>query len=84
MAKNGLKIVEIFLGTSHMTSNNIFNIFCFSTFSFGYFTNPVFWPNLEKITLKTGSRKYPKGKLEKQKMVKKRFNFLGSLIYDKK
>ena len=62
MAKNGLKMVEIFLGTSHMTSNNIFNIFCFSTFSFGYFTNPVFWPNLEKKALKTRSRKYPKEK----------------------
>ena len=70
MAKNGLKMVEIFLGTSHMTSNNIFNIFCFSTFSFGYFTNPVFWPNLEKKALKTRSRKYPKEKVEKQKMLK--------------
>ena len=70
MAKNGLKMVEIFLGTSHMTSNNIFNIFCFSTFSFGYFTNPVFWPNLEKKALKTRSRKYPKEKVKKQKMLK--------------
>ena len=45
-----------------MNNNNIFNIFGFSTFSFGYFTNPVFWPNLEKIALKTRSRKYPKEK----------------------
>ena len=53
MAKNGLKMVETFLGASHMINDNIFNIFCFSTFSFGYFTIPVFWPNLEKIALKT-------------------------------
>ena len=63
MAKNGLKMVEIFWGASHMINNNIFNIFCFSTFSFGYFTNPIFWPNLEKIALKTRSRKYPKEKV---------------------
>ena len=70
MAKNGFKMVEIFLGASHMINDYIFNIFCFSTFSFGYFTNPVFWPNLEKIALKTRSRKYPKEKVEKQKMLK--------------
>ena len=67
MAKNGLKMVEIFWGASHMINNNIFNIFCFLTFSFGYFTNPVFWPNLEKIALKTRSRKYPKKKLKNKK-----------------
>ena len=70
MAKNGLKIVEIFWGASHMINDNFFSIFCFSTFSFGYLTNPVFWPNLEKIALKTRSRKYPKEKVEKQKMLK--------------
>ena len=70
MAKNDLKMVEFFGGASHMINDNIFNIFCFSTFSFGYFTNPVFWPNLEKIALKTRSRKYPKEKVEKQKMLK--------------
>ena len=69
MARNGLKMVEFFLGTSHMTSNNIFNIFCFSTFSIGYFTNPVFWLNLEKIALKQGLESTPK-KVEKQKMLK--------------
>ena len=51
MAKNDLKIVEFFWGASHMLNDNIFNIFCFSTFSFGSFTNPVFWPNLKKIAL---------------------------------
>ena len=70
MAKNGQKMDEIFLGASHMTNDNIFNIFSFSTFSFGYFTNPVFWPNLEKIALKTRCRKYPKEKVKKQKMLK--------------
>ena len=55
-------MVEIFWGASHMINDEIFNIFCFSTFSFGYLTNPVFWPKLEKKALKTRSRKYPKKK----------------------
>ena len=42
MAKNGQKMAEIFLGASHMKNDNIFNIFCFSTFSLGYFWDPVF------------------------------------------
>ena len=67
MAKNGLKMVEIFLGASHMINNNIFNIFSFLTFSFGYFRNPVFWPNLKKIAPKTRSKKYPKEKVKKLK-----------------
>ena len=45
-----------------MINNNIFNIFSFSTFSLGYFTNPAFWLNFKKIALKTGSRKYPREK----------------------
>ena len=76
MAKNGLKMVEIFWGASHMINDNIFNIFCFSTFSFGYFTNPVFWPNLEQIALKTGSQKYPREKVEKPKNAK------NVIVYD--
>ena len=70
MAKNGQKMVEIFLGVSHMINNNIFNIFCFLTFSLGYFTNPAFWLNFKKIALKTVLRKYPREKVEKQKMLK--------------
>ena len=70
MAKNGLKMVEIFWGASHMINNNIFNIFGFSTFSLGYFTNPAFWLNFKKIALKTGSRKYTREKVEKLKMLK--------------
>ena len=63
MAKKGKKMVEIFLGASHIIKNNIFNIFCFSTFSIGYyFTNPEFWLNIKKIALKTGSEKYPREK----------------------
>ena len=53
-----------------MINDNIFNIFSFLTFSFGYFRNPEFWPNLKKIALKTRSRKYPKEKVKKQKMLK--------------
>ena len=70
MAKNGLKMVEIFWGASHMINDNIFNIFLFQLFLFGYFTSPVFWPNLEKIALKTRSRKYTNEKVKKQIMLK--------------
>ena len=41
----------------------------YSTYSFGYFRNPVFWPNFKKIGLKTMSRKYLKEKIEKLKML---------------
>ena len=53
-----------------MINDNIFNIFSFLNFSFGYFRSPVFWPNLKKIALKTRSRKYRKEKVKKQKMLK--------------
>ena len=53
-----------------MINNNISNNFSFSTFSLGYFTNPAFWLNFKKIALKTGSRKYPREKVEKLKMLK--------------
>ena len=42
MVKNGQKMAEIILGANHMLNNNILNIFSFSTFSFGYFFDPVF------------------------------------------
>ena len=62
MAKNGLKMLEIFWGAPHMIDNNI------STFLvFEYFINPVFLPNLEKKALKARSRKYPKTKNLKTK-----------------
>ena len=70
MAKNDQKRVDIFWGASHMINDNIFNIFSSSTFSLGYFTNPAFWLNFKKIALKTGSRKYPREKVEKLKMLK--------------
>ena len=63
-------MAEINLGVSHMINDNIFNIFCFSTFSFWYLRNPEFWQNLKEITLKTWSRKNAKEKVEKQKNVK--------------
>ena len=56
-----------------MINDNIFNIFSSSTFSLGYFTNPAFWLNFKKIALKTGSRKYQREKVEKQKMLKMLF-----------
>ena len=43
-----------------MINDNIFNIFSFFTFSFGYLRNHVFWPNSKKMALKTRSRKFPK------------------------
>ena len=70
MAKNGLKMAEIIWRASHMINNNIFNNFSFSTFSLRYFANPAFWLNFKKKAQKTGSRKYQREKVEKQKMLK--------------
>ena len=70
MAKNGLKMVEIFLGASHMIKNNISNFFVFSTFPLRYFTNPEFCQNFKKIAWKTRARKYPKTKNLKTKNFK--------------
>ena len=53
-----------------MINNDIFNIFSFTTFSLGLFTNSKFWLNFKKIALKTGLRKYPREKVEKQKKLK--------------
>merc|ERR1712235_16939 len=53
-----------------MINNNISTFFVFKFFVFGYFTNPVIRPILEKIALKTRSRKYPKTKNLKTKNVK--------------
>ena len=60
-----------------MINYNIFNNFSFSTFSLRYFTNPAFWLNLKKIALETGSRKYPREKVEKQKMLKMLLLIIG-------
>ena len=49
MAKNGQKIVEIFLGVSHMINNNIFNIF---EAIFGHFY-PI---SLEKLAISPKTR----------------------------
>merc|ERR1739836_370240 len=78
MAKNGFKMVEIFLGTSHMICNNIFNIFCFLIFSFWYFLDLVFRAIFSKFGQNTGFVKYPKEKVEKQKMLK----MLSFVIYE--
>ena len=53
-----------------MINNNIFNIFCFLTFSFGYFLDLVFRAFFSKFGQNAGFVKYPKEKVEKQKMLK--------------
>ena len=53
MATKCPKMAEINLGVPHMINDIIFNILGFSTFSLGYFTNPVFWPNSEKIGIES-------------------------------
>ena len=70
MAKNGLKMVEIFGGASHMINDNIFKIFCFSTFSFGYFLALAFRDIFFKFGPNLVFVKYAKDKVEKQKNVK--------------
>ena len=70
MAKNGQKMVEIFRGASHIINNNIFNNFCFLTFSFRYFVDLVFRAIFFKFGQNTGFVKYPKEKVEKLKMLK--------------
>ena len=52
MVKNGPKMAEIIFGATHMIKNNIFNIFSFSTFSFGYFLDPDFLEFFLKILTK--------------------------------
>ena len=53
-----------------MSNNNTSNIFYFLNFSFWYNkTNPVFLPIIEKLALKTGSRKNQLEKLEAAKAV---------------
>ena len=70
MVKNGPKMAEIILGASPMLNNNIFNIFSFSTFSFRYFLDPVFYSFFLKFWQNTGVLQYRKEKVEKQKMLK--------------
>ena len=70
MAKNGPKMAEIKLGVSHMIYDKIFKIFCFSTFSFWYFRDLVFRAIFSKFGQNSGFVKYPKEKVEKQKMLK--------------
>ena len=67
MAKKWLKF---FLGASHMINNDIFNIFNFSTFSLGYFQDPVFRAIFDKISQNAGFVRYPREKVEKLKMLK--------------
>ena len=70
MVKNGPKRTENIFGASHVINSNIFNIFCFSTFSDGYFLDLVFSAVFFKFGQNTGFVKYPKEKFKKQKMFK--------------
>ena len=70
MAKNGLKMVEIFGGASHMINNNILTFFVFKLLVFGYFLDLVFRAIFSKFGQNTGFVKYPKEKVEKLKMLK--------------
>ena len=53
-----------------MINNDIYHIFSFSTFSLGYFQDPVFRAIFEKFSLNAGFIKYPREKVEKEKMLK--------------
>ena len=53
-----------------MINNNIFNIFSFSTFSLGYFLDPVSRAIFLKFSQNAGFVKYPREKVEKLKMLK--------------
>ena len=53
-----------------MIYNYIFNIFSFSMFSLGYFRDPVFRAIFEKFGQNAGFVKYPREKVETQKMLK--------------
>ena len=70
MAKNGLKMVELFLGASHVINKNILTFLVFQLFLFGYFLHLVFRAIFFKFGQNTGFVKYPKEKVEKQKMLK--------------
>ena len=52
-----------------MVKNNIFNIFCFSTFSLWYFLDPVFRAFFLKFSQNAGFVKYLREKVEKTKIV---------------
>ena len=69
MAKKGQKILEIFWGASHIINKNIFNIFCFSTFSLRYFPDPIFRAIFFKLSQNSEFVKYPREKVIKQKML---------------
>ena len=70
MAKNCPKMAEINLGVPHLINDIIFNIFCFSTFSFTYILDPVFRVIFFKFCQNSGFVKYQKEKVEKQKKIK--------------
>ena len=70
MAKNGLKMVELFLGASHVINKNILTFLVFQLFLFGYFLHLVFRAIFFKFGQNSGFVKYPKWKSLKTKNVK--------------
>ena len=53
-----------------MINNNIFNIFCFSTFSLWYFLDLVFKDFFSNFSQNAGFAKYLRKKVEKLKLLK--------------
>ena len=53
-----------------MINSDIFNIFSFSTFSLGYFLDPALKAIFLIFSQNAGFVKYPREKVEKQKMLK--------------
>ena len=52
-----------------MINNDIYNILNFSTFSLGYFQDPVFRAIFDKISQNAGFVKYPREKVKKLKLL---------------
>ena len=75
MAKNCPKMAEINFGVSYIIIFFIFNFFGFSTLTFSYFLDPVFWVIFLKFCQNSGFLKYQMEKVEKQKKLKMKKNY---------
>ena len=67
MAKNSLKMLEIFWGASHMIDINILTFFVFKFLVFGLFLDLIFRAIFSKFGQNTGFVKYPKTNNSKTK-----------------
>ena len=70
MVENGQKMAEIFLRATYMLNDDIYNNLVFQLFLFSNVQPLYFVRNFKKKKLNTGSKKYPKDKVEKTKNVK--------------